>query len=161
MRWLLIIVAIIIGLVVIVYMVGMILPRKHVAVVQALIPATSEKVWNRITAVAQFPNWRKDMTTIQIVNDSEWTEVSGRMRIPMKMQEREPMRRMVAVINSKDLPFSGEWVYELQPQGDSTLVTITENGEVGPPIFRFVSKFIMGHTATLNKYVSSLQESFK
>jgi hypothetical protein len=41
--------------------------------------------------------------------------------------------------------------------GSGIMVTlITENGEVYNPIFRFVSRFIMGHTATLDAYLKSL-----
>lgn len=161
MKWLLGILLILIGIFAIVYVVGLCLPRQHSAMISAVIPAPVDQVWNRITTVADFPRWRKDMTSIRIVNDSEWVEAAGSMRVPMRMGERDSMRRVEVVINSNDLPFGGEWVYELQPKGDSTQVTITENGEVRQPIFRFVSAFIIGRTATMRKYLSSLQDSFK
>lgn len=161
MKWLLGLFVVLIGIVAIVFFVGLCLPRRHTAMISAVIPAPVEQVWGRITTVAEFPRWRKDMTSIQIVNDSEWVEVAGKMRIPMKMSSRDLMKRMVAVINSNDLPFGGEWVYELQSSGGSTQVTITENGEVRQPVYRFVSQFIIGRTATLKKYISSLQDSFK
>jgi len=127
----------------------------------AVIPVPVDQVWKRITTVTDFTRWRKDMTSIQIVNDSQWVEVAGSMRVPMRMGERDSLKRAVVVIDSIDLPFGGERVYELQPQGNSTQVTITENGEVRQPFFRFVSTFIMGRTATMRKYLSSLQDSFK
>lgn len=161
MKWLLRILLVLIGIVVVVYVVGLCLPSRHTAMMSAVIPAPVDQVWNRITNVADFPRWRKDMTSIQVANDSEWVEVAGRMRVPMRMGERDSLKRAVVVINSSDLPFGGEWVYELQPQGNSTQVTITENGEVRQPFFRFVSAFIMGRTATMRKYLSSLQDSFK
>lgn len=39
--------------------------------------------------------------------------------------------------------------YRLVPDGAGTRVTITENGEVYNPLFRFVSRFLMGHTSTI------------
>lgn len=161
MKWLLRILLVLIGIVAIVYVVGLCLPRQHTAMMSAVIPASVDQVWKRITTVADFPRWRKDMTSIQIVNDSQWVENAGSMHVPMRMGERDSLKRAVVVINSNDLPFGGEWVYELQPQGNSTQVTITENGEVRQPFFRFVSAFIMGRTATMRKYLSSLQDSFK
>jgi hypothetical protein len=159
MKWLLIVIGVIVGIFVIVYLIGLSLPRNHSAQVREVIPANIEKVWHRVTTVSEFASWRNDMTTTEIGNDSQWVEVAGRMRIPMKITEREPMKRMVTVINSSDLPFGGEWVYVLQPQGDSTVLTITEDGEVRAPVFRFVSAFVMGHTATLKKYMAALKQS--
>ena len=33
---------------------------------------------------------------------------------------------------------------------------ITENGEVYNPLFRFMSRFVFGHTATIDKYLEDL-----
>ena len=37
---------------------------------------------------------------------------------------------------------------------------ITEQGEVYNPVFRFVSRFIMGHTATASAFLTSLGARF-
>ena len=58
------------------------------------------------------------------------------------------------------LPFGGTWTYEVQPDVTGSAVTITEDGEVYNPIFRFVSKFIMGHKATMNGYLRALGKKF-
>jgi hypothetical protein len=42
-----------------------------------------------------------------------------------------------------------------------TELTITENGEVYNPLFRFVSRFIMGHAATIEKYQRDVAAHFK
>ena len=39
-------------------------------------------------------------------------------------------------------------------------VTITERGSVRNPLFRFVSRFIMGHTASIDLYLRALGEHF-
>jgi hypothetical protein len=67
----------------------------------------------------------------------------------------------VTQIQSHDLPFGGGWEFRLKDNGGSTIVTITENGEVYNPLFRFVAKFIMGHDATLKKYAGALEQSFR
>ena len=35
--------------------------------------------------------------------------------------------------------------------------TITENGEVYNPIFRFLSRYVMGYTATMDRYLQAVQ----
>lgn len=161
MKWILIVVGIIICLIAIIYIIGMLLPVKHYATVRDTVSANVDAVWNRLTDVSKFDTWRKNLNSVTITNDAEWIEISGHDKIPMKFKEKVPSKRLVAGINSKDLPFGGEWVFELEPQGNNTVVTITENGEVYNPIFRFVSKFIMGHETSLKKYMSDLKTSFQ
>jgi hypothetical protein len=62
----------------------------------------------------------------------------------------------VARIADTDLPFGGTWTYELKPEGAGTRVTITERGEVYNPIFRFMSRFVLSQTATMEKYLAAL-----
>jgi hypothetical protein len=66
---------------------------------------------------------------------------------------------MVTVIVDKNLPFGGSWTFELKAEAAATTLTITENGEVYNPLFRFMSKFIFGHTATLEKYLQDLKSA--
>jgi hypothetical protein len=40
--------------------------------------------------------------------------------------------------------------------GGSTL-TITENGEIYNPIFRCISHYVMGYTATMDRYLDALR----
>ncbi|HMA23731.1 MAG TPA: hypothetical protein VKP00_07045, partial [Gemmatimonadaceae bacterium] len=39
-------------------------------------------------------------------------------------------------------------------------VTIVERGSVYNPLFRFVSRFFMGHTATIDAYLRALGKRF-
>src|ERR1044071_2250536 len=149
MKWLLIIAAVIVALIAIMYLVGLSLPVKHTATVEDTIPASLEQVWARITDVQNFPSWRKNLKTVELTNDTEWVEVMRGDNIPMKITEQVLQKRLVGTINSKDLPFGGHWVYELQPAANGTQLRITENGEVYNPMFRFISKYIMGHSSTM------------
>jgi hypothetical protein len=80
--------------------------------------------------------------------------------------EEVPQRRLVRKIVGDDLPFGGTWTFELEPAGavsaqpQSTVgcqLTIIEDGEVYNPVFRFVSRFIIGHTSTQDKYIAQLK----
>jgi hypothetical protein len=57
----------------------------------------------------------------------------------------------------KRLPFGGPWTYELRPEGSATHLTITEHGEVFDPFFRFMSRFVLGHAATMERILTLLQ----
>ena len=45
---------------------------------------------------------------------------------------------------------------EIDNYGEVTSLTVTEDGEVQNPLFRFVSRFIMGQTATIDQYLRAL-----
>ena len=63
---------------------------------------------------------------------------------------------LVTRIADRSLPFGGTWTYVLAPDGNGTRLTITEHGEVYNPIFRFVSRFIIGHTGTMEGVLRAL-----
>lgn len=45
---------------------------------------------------------------------------------------------------------------QLAPSGSGTRVQITENGIVYNPLFRFVSRYLIGHTKTIDDYLHAL-----
>ncbi len=68
----------------------------------------------------------------------------------------EAPSHFVTSITDKGIPFGGGWDYRIDPDRGGSRITITEHGEVYNPIFRFVSKFIIGHDATIDKYLTAL-----
>ena len=54
------------------------------------------------------------------------------------------------------LPSAGAWTYELTPTSGGCTLTITENGEVYNPMFRFIANYMIGHTSTIEKYLDDL-----
>ena len=79
--------------------------------------------------------------------------------ITYEILDRRPPQSITRRIATKRLPYSGTWTYTLQPDGTRTVVRITENGEVYNPIFRFVSRFILGHTSTIDAYLRALAKA--
>jgi hypothetical protein len=47
----------------------------------------------------------------------------------------------------------------LHAEGGKTTVSITEDGDVYNPVFRFVSRFFIGHEATITTYLANLQKA--
>jgi hypothetical protein len=46
------------------------------------------------------------------------------------------------------------------PENGGTRVTIREDGEVSNVIFRFMSRYVFGQTATMDGYLNSLAKRF-
>ena len=162
MKWLLIGIAVLAGIVVLVAAIGALLPKAHVASRQARVNATPETVWKLITDVDGFPSWRGDVKRIERLADrggrAVWVEETSSGRITLAVDRTEPPRLLVLRIADPDLPFGGTWTYELQPEAQGTVLTITENGEVYNPIFRFMARFVFGHEATIAGYLDALRQ---
>lgn len=166
LKWAGFAVLLLILLVGVVVLIGFALPKGHVASRTITIKRPIAEVWATITQVEEFPAWRRSVTNVQVLerNPLRWREdgPDGAMTFET-IEFREPTR-LVTEIADKNLPFGGRWVYDLEAVAPgagaphTTAVTITEHGEVYNPIFRFVSRFIMGHTATIDKYLSDLQK---
>jgi hypothetical protein len=59
-------------------------------------------------------------------------------------------------IADEGLAFGGSWTLEVAEYGEVTSLTVTEDGEIYNPVFRFVSRFITGQTATIDQYLRAL-----
>lgn len=147
----------------IVYGVGSVLPVAHVAAVRGELPATRERVWQTITDWPQYSRWRSDVVEVHVLSargDSiTWVEVDAwGDSLTLATVEVDAPRRLVTRIAQEDAPFGGTWTFELDDDGPGTYLRIVEEGEVYDPIFRFVAAVFIGHTATLDTYLSDLRQ---
>jgi uncharacterized protein YndB with AHSA1/START domain len=160
MRIIVLLLAVVVGLGLVVVVTGYLLPVQHVVTVAAPIPATPEQVWDAITDVAAYPTWRGDVTSVAMLpSDSghvAWREHGRNDTISYAIEQAERPRRLVTRITDTSLPFGGAWEYLITPEGTGSRVQITERGEVYNPVFRFVSRFIIGHAATSSAFLTSL-----
>ena len=159
MNWLLIVVLVIAAVLIMIVIIGTLLPQKHTVSRSIALHHPAEGVWALISGP---PTWRPDVTSYQELPPHDghrmWRETDKHGHtITFEAIESVPPRRLVTQIAEKKLPFGGTWIYEIVPAGDSCTLTITENGEVYNPLFRFVSHFIIGQTATLDRYLDALK----
>ena len=164
MRIVVLLLAVVVGLGLLIVVIGYVLPVKHVSTVAATIPASPEQVWDALTDVAAYPKWRGDITSVELLPADSghvaWRERGKNDAISYVIEQAEPPRRLRTRITDKSLPFGGAWEFTVTPDGVGSRVQITEHGEVYNPVFRFVSRFIMGHTATASAYLKSLGARF-
>ena len=59
-----------------------------------------------------------------------------------------------------DLPFGGTWTFELSPQGKESELRITEDGFVSNTLFRFLARFVFGHTGSMEGFLRQLGAKF-
>jgi polyketide cyclase/dehydrase/lipid transport protein len=162
LKWLGIALVCLVLLIGLVALIGLALPRDHVASRTATFNRPISDVWLAITDVRSFPAWRSSVTRVEVLGQEprRWREDGSDGTLTLQTVEaREPVR-LVLEIADTDLPFGGRWVYDLTPAASGTALTITEQGQVYNPIFRFVSRFVIGHTATIDTYLADLHKKF-
>ena len=158
MKMIVIIVAVIVLVIAVVYLVGYFMPVKHQAIYTVKLKSAPPAVWTVITDRHHFPVWRKGLKKAEVHDQKRWTEISGDGTIDYEEDSAIPNQIMVTRIANKNLPFGGSWTFELKPDNGGTQLTITENGEVYNPIFRFMSKYVFGHTATIRQFANDLSK---
>lgn len=165
MKIILIVAIALVLLVAAVLVIGSLLPKEHQASRATRLRRPPEEVWRVLTDYRAFPSWRSNVKSVEELPPHSglpaWVEVDAHGdRLPLEVVEQVPGRRLVARIADPTLPFGGTWTYELQSVDGDTLLRITERGEVRNPVFRFVSRFLLGHSATIERYLNDLGKKF-
>ena len=164
-KWILITLGALVALVGLAYLVGARLPRDHVASVRAHFDQPPDSIYRVLTDVAAYPGWRHEVKAIEILPDRNghqlWRERAGTAVLDYEFTLAVRPNRLVSTIVSTDVGFSGRWIYQILPDATGTTLTITEEGAVDNPIFRFVLRFVVGVHGTLEKYLVALGARFR
>ncbi len=162
MKWLLGVLAALALLVLLVFAIGFALPRAHIASVRAHLRQPPDSIYHAVTDVENGPQWRSGLDSVRVLERTPltWTESASWGNLTMVMDEATPPSRVVTRIADTSDGFGGTWTYEIAPERTGSIVTITERGEVYNPIFRFMSKFVFGHYASLETYARDLGRKF-
>lgn len=145
--------------VVAIVVVGYLLPQEHRATGSATIAAPPARVFEVISDVERYPEWRDDVSAVEVLDRKplQWQERWGGDALTLEVVESIPPERIRVRIADPDLPFAGTWTYALVPDGGGTRITIVEDGAVYNPVFRFVSRFFIGQSATIDRFLANLQ----
>jgi len=121
-------------------LVGRSLPVGHVASRAATFRRPPEEVWAAINDPA--------LLSSRGVGDVKFETVES---LPPKLLVRR-------VVGEKD--FGGTWTCDIASAPGGSTLTITENGEIYNPFFRFASRFIIGHHRTIDGTMAALRKRF-
>jgi hypothetical protein len=136
MKWILIAIAGLAALVALAAIIGATLPRNHVAGRSLTLRRPPEEIWHVIM------------------------EATAASSVPVDLVESDPPRRQVTRVKDTEKNFGGTWTITITPTASGGTLTITEEGWVGNPIFRFVSRYVMGHHATIDGMLKDVAKRF-
>src|ERR1044072_8389786 len=145
-------------------LIGSMLPKAHVASRSILLHRSPQDVYTVVRDFASAPKWRADVKRMEVEAPQGgpvyFREEGKNGTVNYELVEDVPAQRMVTRIRDTDLGFSGQWTYLFTPENGGTRVTIREDGEVSNVIFRFMSHYVFGQTATIDSYLTSLARRF-
>ena len=132
MKWIAFVAGGLVVLIVAVLAIGSLLPRNHKASRTLRVKRTPAEVWPVLLSATQASS------------------------VPVDTLESVPPHRLVTRVTAKETNFGGTWTVAIDAAGAGATVTITEDGWVANPIFRVVSRFIMGHHATMDAMLTQV-----
>src|ERR1700730_18554329 len=151
-------VVVVVGLAcVIVLLVASRLPQHHTAYRSIHLNRKAADAYASVRDFASSATWRTDVKRVEMLG-----VVDGHLRfkedgpnglVTYELVEDVPERKIVTRIADTNLGYSGTWTYLFEPTAGGSTVRITEDGDVPNLFFRFMSRFVFGHTATIDAYL--------
>lgn len=164
MKWILWIFVFLAGVLILIAVIGWLLPKEHTVSREARFQQTPEAVWKAITDVDAMPAWRQGLKSVKHLPDQNglpaWMETTDSGVFPLATVVSQPPAKLVVQIADPKLPFGGTWTYEVTAMPTGSSLRIREDGEIYNPIFRFLSRFVLGYSGTIDTYLKSLAKKF-
>lgn len=141
---------------------GFLMPREHRAQASQVFNAPQAKVWAFVADMRGAPVWQHGVSRVQQLPDMDGHErwrvfdSSGRVETYVTLLSEAPHRIVREVATGKGAPFGGTWTITLTAQGESTRVTVVEDGWIAVPVLRPVQRFVFGFNSGINAYLASL-----
>jgi hypothetical protein len=143
-------------LVAVIAAIGAALPKGHTASRSRVVRGSPAEVYAVVRDLAAAPQWRREVKRVELLDPTHFCEHSRHGAVTYEIVGDDPARTFVTRIVDQDLGYSGSWTWRFEPDSGGTRVTITEDGEVSNVIFRVLSKFVFGYTATMEKTLAAL-----
>jgi len=165
MKWVLVVIGGLVGLVVLMAMIGALVPREHRATSSVTLRQPADSVWKVVRDLGGITAWWPEIKESVRQPDQDgrevWRQKMSGFDVPLIVVESVPPRRLVTKIDaSAGAAFGGTWTYELTSDSGSTRISVTEEGWIGNPIFRFLSRFVFGYYGSLDGYLKALGKRY-
>ncbi len=164
LKWFLVLLGALVGLVLLVFLVGALLPRHHVARASIALPQPADTVWTVIRDLGGYADWWREIEAVERADRGgreTWEQRDRRgQTMPIEVVEATAPHRLVTRIADESLPFGGTWTFEIAESAGRSTLTLTEDGEVRNPFFRFMARFVFGHYATIESFLQAVGQRF-
>jgi hypothetical protein len=145
--------------------VGAMLPRSHVASRSAVFRRPAGELFAAARDFGSQPSWRRGLLGVDLLpaedGQARFRERSARRSVTYRVIDDHPPSRLAVEIDDTDLPFGGTWTFEfVDAKSGGSILTVTERGTIRPPLFRFIARFVVGYTTSIDQYLLDLGRHF-
>jgi hypothetical protein len=158
-----IIIFVFIGIIVIVFAIGYILPSERTATRKATIKAPPEIVFSKVTSIAN-QEWRSNVGRVEVTNSTQGQEIwieTPKKGPPLKFRTKvkTPVSRFeIEIIDNPS--FGGHWVGTFNPVGEGeTEVEFTEKVIVTGIFPKIMSHLFFDVDQSVETYISDLKKA--
>lgn len=176
MRWILWSITLLMLLLGAVVIAGGLVSREHEIARTVDLAAPPEAVFAAIANLEAMPAWRPEVLQVQRgpapsdPTDSPdssappapgdalpvYREFGVRGVVTWTVVESRPPARLALRLQGAGPGFEGTWRFDLAAVSGGTRLTVTERGEIDNPVFRFLSRFVVGYGKGLDAYLDAL-----
>ena len=142
MKWLFLLAGLLVVVALLVAAIGAMLPRDHTASRTLTTARKPEEIW-------------------ALISDPAFAKAATNQDVPVETVESTPPTKLVTKIADPRQPFGGTWTFAVTPTPTGSTLTIREDGWVSNVIFRFVSRFVIGHHYTIDTYLKNVAARFQ
>jgi Polyketide cyclase / dehydrase and lipid transport len=142
------------ALILIMALVGMMLPKAHSVTRMARFKQPPEALFASIPEITLWQPLPPDG------GPRKWAQQIHGRTVTFEEVASDPPRLFHVKIADKNLPYAGEWIWQITPTPDGCTCRIIENGEVYNPIFRFLGQLVFGYTKTIDAYLRATADKF-
>jgi len=169
LRIILSLVALVVVVGIIVYVDGSSLPVNHSISVIGIVPAAPARTFAIIGDVANGATWRSEVKSVEMLPPDNgmdhWVEDLGhgeKMIFSVtEIDTADPHGHLIRKVRlDGDQRYGGIWTYDVSPgpTPSQSMLKITEDGFINPPIYRFMMAHIFGPARNLNIYMKDIQK---
>lgn len=160
--WIGAVLAVLAGLAALVALIGSRLPVRHHGTRKARFRASPEALY---AVLAGPPDWRTGVKAFGVLPEEggrkRWWEGDDHgHKVAYELVQDAPPRRMAVRLADPGLPFSGTWTFDIAPVEGGSELRVSEDGEIHSSIYRFLARFVVGYTASIETYLRDLGVKF-
>lgn len=164
MKWSLIAIFVVLGVLLAITVIGGFLPREHRSIRQAEFHQDQQAIWNTLSDFTLLPAWMPGVGRATPVERSggrsAWVLATADGEMIIEIVETDVPRRLVTRIVDAGGPFGGTWTYDITPVEGATRVAITEDGWISNPMYRFLARYVFGTTRGMDAALRGLGDYF-
>ena len=157
----------VVALLLVLWLLGRGLPEGHEISATLHVAKSREEVWGVLADTAAIPSWDRGVDRVERLPDRDgqevWRWVMGRNAMVLETTRSEAPGLLVRTIADEAKMFSGDWTYELSPEGSGCALALTEHGRVHVAIPRAMMRympFIADPSMYLRRHLERLAARF-